>query len=51
MRPNVYRQGTSLNKAFDAIGVTAMIWSFVSVNPIVSLKIGFAIEALFQRAS
>jgi hypothetical protein len=45
--PNMYRQRTALNEAFDATGMPTMIWSFVGMNPVVSLQIRFPVEALF----
>lgn len=48
MGPNVHRQRTALNEAFNTAGVTAMVWSFVGMDSIMSLEIGFPIEALLR---
>lgn len=46
--PNVHRQGTTLNEAFDATGMTAMVRPFVGMDSIVTLEIRFPIETLLR---
>lgn len=44
--PDVHGQGTTLNEAFDATGVAAMVRSFIGMDSIMTLEIRFPIETL-----
>ena len=46
--PDVHRQGTPLNEAFDATGMTAMVRPFIGMNSIMTLEIRFPIETLLR---
>lgn len=48
MGPNVHRQGTPLDEAFDATGMTAMVRPFVGMDSIVTLEIRFPVKTLLR---
>lgn len=47
MGPDVYGQRTPLDEALDAAGMLAMVWPFIGVYSVMSLEVGFTIEALW----
>ena len=45
--PDVNRQRASLNEALAAIGLIASVRSLIGMDAVVSLEVGFSVEALF----
>lgn len=51
MCANMYGQCASLYKALNTAHMNAAVWSFVRVYPVMSLKVGFAVETLLKMQS
>lgn len=45
--PDVNRQRASLDEALAAIGLIASVRSLIGMDAVVSLEVGFSVEALF----